>query len=337
MLYKDYAYFEISNIVKKDGKSVWNRWNIVPAEKVPAFYDKTDYFTSVARHKPYIKEYIDYHGRIKGYDGAIWYDWIVVDVDEIRPDKIKLFIDHLNINHDIPIDYCRIFFSGSKGFHVLIPTSYFGMKPSKLLHKVVGKIVERIADKIVPYDTSLYDKNQVYRLQFTKHSSTGLYKTPIDYNELNLNISSIKDLSRTKRIDFPFPSYPVHISPELIALAKEATEEIAHPNSDYVEEVSENNFPLFQKRCIHSMLDGVGEGKRDETAIRLAAHFRKEGFDLDMVVSIMHSWNRKNNPPMPDESINDKVTSAFRGSYDFGCNDIVMAGKCDTECFLFHK
>jgi hypothetical protein len=345
MLFKEYDRIEISNIVGfKESKALFNRWNIVRPSTIPTFYGLTDYFTSAARYKPYVVDYIENHGKIGGFDGATWLDWIIIDVDEHSPAKIKLFLQHLSVNHEIPIDYNRIYFSGNKGFHVQIPSILFGLKPAKRLHEVVRKIVERIADKIVPYDPSLYDKTQVYRLVHTKHSSSGLYKTPIDYSELDFNIDRIKDIARAQRIDFNYPYYPEDSQDDLVEMAKECTQELSNPirtkslslgNGNGIDDFSEA--PKWRKLCVYNMLKGSAEGNRNDTAFRLAAHFRKEGYAIDVVAGILHGWNVHNSPHLSDTEISSCVTSAFQSKSDYGCHDQILKNNCNIDCYLFRR
>ena len=228
MLFPQFDEIEISRISKWVGRDpIFKRGQIIKGKDVPSFYGRVDFFTSVARYNN-ISSYIENNqGKIGGYDGSVWMDWVVIDVDEISPKKVKLFLEHLEINYDIPIDSLRIFFSGSRGFHILIPSPLFGLRPSKLLHKVIGKIVDKIAENVIKYDPTLYDKNQILRLQFTKHSRTKLFKTPITFSELNLGGKAIKEIAKEIRYDFEFPEYIKKPINELVKLAKECCNEIS--------------------------------------------------------------------------------------------------------------
>jgi len=86
------------------------------------------------------------------------------------------------------------------------------------------------------------------------------------------------------------------------------------------------------------MLKGVREGSRDETAIRLAVHFRKEKYPLDVVIGLLHGWNSGNNPPMTNDEIREKAISVFqRKQFDYGCKDHIMLANCDPNCHLFRS
>jgi hypothetical protein len=347
MLYPEYKYHEMAYIYgfNEDGRALFSRNKIVTGKEVKKYYGETDYFVSAARYDESLPEYIknSEKGKIRGFDGNIWYDFIIIDIDEIDPRKIGVFMQHLEINYGIQIDYCRMYFSGSKGFHVLIPTPIFGLKPSDQLHAIVKDLVHKIADNILMYDTSLYDKVQIYRLPHTKHSSTGAYKVPLYYEELSKGLDYIRRISEKQRLDFNYPEYPTETVPELAELVvterkkKRKRKKIIAPGSVQDEL---DNIPPFRKLCILHMLKGVPEGERggrDETAIRIASHFRKERYGFEVVLGLLHGWNSLNTPPMADSEIRAKVISVFQGKSDYGCKDPVMLISCDPNCHLFRS
>jgi hypothetical protein len=343
MLYKDFKYFEIAYIYgfNQDGRALFSRNKMVTGKEVKEYYGKTDYFISAARYDHSVIEHMENSekGKIRGFDGSIWYDFIIIDVDEIDPRKVGIFMEHLEINYGIQIDYCRIYFSGSKGFHILIPTPIFGLKPGDELHAIVKSLVHKISDNILIYDNSLYDKIQVYRLPHTKHSSTGAYKVPLYYGELSKGIDCIRGMSERIRLEFDYPEYPTDAVPELTELIAKNGKKKNHYLIDKTE-IKYNGIedvPPFRKLCILSMLKGVKEGSRDETAIRLAVHFKKERYGFEIVLGILHGWNSNNNPPMTDNEIRAKVISVFQGNFDYGCNDHVMLANCNPNCHLFRS
>ena len=349
MLHNDYNSLEVAYIYDfKEGKALWSRNEIVTGDKIKNYYGKTDYFVSAARYNNDLYKHINdpknESGKVKGFDGSVWYDFIIIDVDEKSPRKVALFMEHLEINYGIQIDYCRIYFSGSKGFHVLIPTPLFGLKPSEDLPTTIKTLVAKIADNIQNYDLSLYDKLQVYRLPHTRHSSTGLFKIPLYYNELTRGISFITKKSEKQRFKFDYPEYPTDPVAELEKLIGKQEPRKNGFNSNVAESngnVDEfDGLPPFRKLCILHMLKGVEEhksGGRDETAIRLATHFRKEKYGFDVVLGLLHGWNVRNTPPMSDEEIRAKVISVFQGNFDYGCKDDVMLINCDPNCYLFRR
>jgi hypothetical protein len=72
--------------------------------------------------------------------------------------------------------------------------------------------------------------------------------------------------------------------------------------------------PQTEKIDIESLLDGVGEGKRDDSCIKLATFFRWQGKTKDQTFKILLDWNNRNNPPQysAEAWIRQKIESAWK-------------------------
>jgi len=84
--------------------------------------------------------------------------------------------------------------------------------------------------------------------------------------------------------------------------------------------------------CIQALMKGVGEGLRNEYAIRLASYkinFRKQ--DPQRVLGWLKKWNRNNQPPLPDKELEAIVKSASSGGYIYGCKDPILRKHCKKE------
>jgi hypothetical protein len=85
-------------------------------------------------------------------------------------------------------------------------------------------------------------------------------------------------------------------------------------------------------RCIEALLQGMPEGYRDNTAIRLACYWiNKCGLKPDTALKRLQEWNKRNKPPLPEKVIKEKVKSAGRGGYIFGCNDELLKNHCGDK------
>jgi len=60
------------------------------------------------------------------------------------------------------------------------------------------------------------------------------------------------------------------------------------------------------------MLDGVGEGQRNDTAARLAGRYLGLGMSGDEVTKLLIAWNQSNIPPMTADEISKTVVSIAR-------------------------
>jgi hypothetical protein len=60
-----------------------------------------------------------------------------------------------------------------------------------------------------------------------------------------------------------------------------------------------------------NLLNGVPEGKRDETCFRLAARYKAKGLTYEETLAFLIAWADKCNPPFPHDQVKKCVTSAY--------------------------
>lgn len=96
-------------------------------------------------------------------------------------------------------DSLLIYFSGSKGFHLEIPTTLWNPEPSALFHRVSRRFAEAVADEAnVVIDTSIYDRVRPFRAPNSRHPKTGLHKVRVSLDELQ-SVEEIKALAAQPR------------------------------------------------------------------------------------------------------------------------------------------
>jgi len=84
--------------------------------------------------------------------------------------------------------------------------------------------------------------------------------------------------------------------------------------------------------CIKRILEGVEEGRRNESAIRLACYLlRLRRLSPKETLNILFEWNKRNKPPLPDTEIRYVVKSAVKGLYPYGCRSMKELGFCSPE------
>ncbi|SDC61244.1 Primase C terminal 1 (PriCT-1) [Pelagirhabdus alkalitolerans] len=69
---------------------------------------------------------------------------------------------------------------------------------------------------------------------------------------------------------------------------------------------------LFEHPAVKKLLQGVSEGKRDNTCYTLALACKAEGYCKDQTIHLLLQWNLKNEPPMSNREIYQKVRSAYK-------------------------
>ena len=124
------------------------------------------------------------HHSVRGYAGPCWCRWLVLDID--RPDldtaladarRLVSFMDRRfpELEGEVPV-----FFSGSKGFHVLLELVH-APPPAVGFQHVCRTLAEGIAARaVVKIDSAIYDVNHIVRLPNTRHPKTGLFKVRLE-------------------------------------------------------------------------------------------------------------------------------------------------------------
>jgi len=73
---------------------------------------------------------------------------------------------------------------------------------------------------------------------------------------------------------------------------------------------------------IKEIMAGVEEGSRDNSAIKLATYFRKQGKSADEAEKLLLEWNKKNKPPLDEYIIRTKIKSAYGRDEPYNWNFI---------------
>jgi len=311
------------------------RNNLVDVRKIKLPEKPVDCYRTVFRYPEAMREHFSKHGTVAGYQGYVYADWIPIDIDSRdlaeAHETARDALNQLAVRYDVEINELRIFFSGAKGFHILIPAEMLGYEPSPHLPAVFKELVSGLFDDFT-IDLSIYDSQRLLRLSNTINSKTGLYKIPLTAAELlNLETVKILDLAKTPR-EVIFVT-EVSKNDSLRELFKKASEKARKPpKPQSLSDVKGKWNAYAVKPCITKLLEGVGEGKRDNAGLRLASHFFKQSLPGDIVLSILEAWNTKNTPPLKPKDLKRIVESAGGRGYDFGCNDDILKEFCNSTC-----
>lgn len=183
-------------------RSKYDRGHVYQYDKLIDYYGKPNIgerYESVYLHHLGLIDHIKKHGSISGYDHAVSFDNLIIDVDyagDIEKAKVISFriAKHLQSTNA----HVKAFFTGGKGFHIEFSHSDLNeIKGRRGTAALCKKYVQQIIDKTLPegntyshngkqkqiVDLSLYQVVHVVRSINSRHSS-GLYKIPIRIDEL---------------------------------------------------------------------------------------------------------------------------------------------------------
>ena len=280
------------------------------------------------------------------YIAPLYFD---LDMDNIEENyeyllrDLKIILNRLKFIFKLKENNIELYFSGSKGFHILIPYEIFGFEPSKEINKQYKKIASYFKSFSITkcIDTKIYDNKRLFRVPNTINSKTQLYKVPVTLRQLNsmtytdlkeyasqpqhLNYTTNKAFNEQARISF---------DNLLEAINKKERE---HINAKVADQY------IKQKKllpCVEYILqNGACTGCRNNTAVALANSLFQIGHKLDEVTEVLEEWNAtKNEDMIPEAELNATILSAQNNAKNkmyYGCSAFRDLDVCVKGCPIY--
>jgi hypothetical protein len=265
------------------------------------------------------------------------------DYDKLRKD-VLLLIRKLRTVFHLQEDNIQIFFSGSKGYHIIIPYEVFGIEPSKDLNDRYKLIVTELKSYTITksIDTRIYDSKRLFREPNTINTKTGLYKVYMTIDQVrDFSYDDLIDRARTPQATVePNKEYNPKADEALNAMVNELKERQKKTINHKVARQMLQNKELLP--CVKYILqNGAQKGGRNNTAMALASALFQRNEDRAYVEQIMDTWNRtKLDEPLPERELELTVRSAFNNVNDgrrYGCGAFIDMGICVKGCPIRRK
>lgn len=317
-----------------DNKQIFGRNIYVSTDEVYQIrnrFKNTDCFTTVFMYKGPQQESVLY--------GPLYIDMDYEIKDEASYKQLKmdykLVISYIVSELKVPIEYIKIYFSGNKGFHILIPPEVLDIKPDKNLNNYYKTIAKKLKDytSFKTVDTRIYDNRRLFRLNNSINSSTGLYKVPVtDSFVRSSSLESMKEYAlEPKGLLYPKVKTNIKAKEKFKEIIKEYEESTNYsPKSSSKSKMKGNKKLLPCMQAI--LLRGVSKGNRNNVTMMLSSSMFQSGFSLDEVVDILHDWNiEKNDPNLSDSELMTTIRSAYKACESkryYGCSSIKDMGLC---------
>lgn len=265
------------------------------------------------------------------------------DYDKLRKD-VLLLIRKLRTVFHLQEDNMQIFFSGSKGYHIIIPYEVFGIEPSKDLNDRYKLIVTELKSYTITksIDTRIYDSKRLFREPNTINTKTGLYKVYMTIDQVrDFSYDDLINRARTPQATVePNKEYNPKADEALNAMVNELKERQKKTINHKVARQMLQNKELLP--CVKYILqNGAQKGGRNNTAMALASALFQRNEDRAYVEQIMDTWNRtKLDEPLPERELELTVRSAFNNVNDgrrYGCGAFIDMGICVKGCPIRRK
>jgi hypothetical protein len=345
------------------------RNHVVTVDEVPelvARYGAEECYASIFRFSADVLAWLAEHrvnGRpsIAGYDGRLWAPFLPLDLDAHPPgadlgDALGLarsVYDLLVRRWLAPPEAVHAYFSGAKGFHLLVDTRVFGrVAPAADLHRVFTHlrlaVLRELPDRArLLFDLAIGDAVRLLRLPNTRHAASGLFKVPLTPDELlHLGGREIAALARAPR---PLtritaaglePLEEVGPVPALVEHFQRARRRLRHARGPHPYRMGPPPERAEEALCAARLAMWRGDlapGTRNNAAIRLASAFRVAGFTQAETLDLLRGWAARQSRPLPEPEVASVVASAYARPYPYayGCHDEVIRGFCPYADRLF--
>jgi hypothetical protein len=137
------------------------------------------------------REHLERERSERGYSGRCWADVVYWDVDRENAlehalrDARRLAAAILERYRGLDEDDLLVFFSGSKGVHIGVPTSPWRPEPSLTFHDIAKRFCLAHAERAgITIDQSVYNRTRLFRAPNSRHPKTGLHKRRLTLDEL---------------------------------------------------------------------------------------------------------------------------------------------------------
>lgn len=276
--------------------------------------------------------------------------YLDLDIDNIEEDYNKLIRDLKILIHKLVTEFhveqndIQIYFSGSKGFHLIISENIFGFEPGRTLNKDLKKVAVYLKAYTLTkcIDTKIYDYKRLFRINNTINSKTGLYKVRVLYNDL-INMSYdelIEYASKPKDIESDDYLYNDKANESFTNLIEKLNKRDREKINIQVAKEYIRKKELLP--CVKYILqNGSPNGQRNNSTIALANSLFQVGYNQDEVIEIITTWNEtKNEEPLPNREIRATIKSAYNNSKQniyYGCSSFRELDVCVKGCPIYKR
>lgn len=228
-------------------------------------------------------EYISKDGTTLYYLGV---DKLYLDIDtqsilesQVKTRRLVKWLNGIGIYH------YRLYFSGSKGFHIVLNLEdVFGEHKyvnSDILKELVNIYISSLSG--VKLDPSIYANRSIIRLPNTVNIKTKMFKIEITEQELMRDIGEIELLALGRRdIVYVPPTRQSDYSvlKNMIVLATDLVQHKADNREHFVNDIDGD--PINEIAFIEEFIDGreLKPGTRHDVSLTLASYFRARGLDI---------------------------------------------------------
>jgi hypothetical protein len=260
----------------------------------------------------------------------------VKNLEASRSDVVKL-LHFFKERFEVSEDEIRVFFSGSKGFHILVNPVVLGIKPDKNLHRIFKFLMNYLETQLQlnSLDGGVYGKGRQLRLANSIHHKSGLFKVELSHTELKGDLQKvITDIAKAPRADL-YPPEIVEYTVNELASEWYAKQVVGWNEAEKLQadRVTLKDEVLSQMPdvpvCVQFILARgiLKNGDRNKATMALASYYKDIGTSVGETIDTLTKWAEKIPKSMTSSSTSEVKASTIsciktvyqEDQYHFGC------------------
>lgn len=345
---KEYVYVDCYQCDENGKSSPWKRKHL---DDVPKWqHEEAKDFNCFATVQKYANE-----KKTEGEDflAPLYFDLDYSENPAVAQEEAIKLVEFFTGELDIQEQDLHIYFSGSKGFHILVDERALGVEPRKDLQRVykhiagylryrLGEVQEqedengRSVEYIEPLkavDLVVYTVKRMLRLPYSRHQKTGLYKIELTLQQLKeLTLDEIKERARTGQ-PIQREEKTVRKRPKAGVFYADKLHEYEEAAATVSDKRNKTEYVFVKDKppvCVEDILNNgwKKDGDRNNATVQLCCYFKAAGYKKEEATSILEEWVVKFTSADSRYSIQQRkantrnVIESVYGSekdYQFGC------------------
>jgi putative DNA primase/helicase len=308
-----------------------------PPKKIYSYLPQGQEHPDKDHFKPEIT-FTQYEGIARPALNMVSFDFDAEDATDAIED-VRKFCEWL------AVDDLAVFYSGSKGFHVMVPFGYFPLEANPHLPNQLKDLATELKKTFKTLDTSIYQHNRKFRVPFTKHDKSERFKSfiPLEYLH-TLSLEAIQDnAAHHSNFDFleDIKPYDTRNALDILITLNETVKRVSYEIEK--DKAGTKNAPskfeaydgkLCIKKLLESRCDDVG---RNNAAMRIVNDFFRTGKTKAACEEIVYKWAE--GVSLPRSEVSAIIGNIYeRGAnYNFGCQDEIKSTYCSAKCAIWKK
>jgi hypothetical protein len=331
--------FKYVDVWYSDDKGKSSPWQRIEVGNLPKFQQEEAFnfncFATVQRFANKSRE------KEEAFVAPLFFDLDYKEDPAVAQAEAVKIVDFFTKELDVKPTDIWVYFSGSKGFHILVSSQAIGIQPRNDLHKVfkhiagylkyrlgetttkedeVGKKVE-VIEPLKSIDLVVYTNSRMLRLPNSVHQHTRLFKIELTLEELKtLSLDDIKDKARMPRrsddglLGSAARKAVMGIRKETQALYLDKLEEYGQAAATANKRYEKEEF-LFVKGkppvCVEDILSGgwKKEGDRNQATVQLACYFKAAGHPQAETLETLEEWVKKHTSAKSGYQVQQRVAN----------------------------